>query len=260
MTRSVTNHLRGLLEGDPDPAKLEQALRHLAKWRVRLIENTLSARAGSKILSGPFRGMTYPVFASEGSRAARHLGAYEASLHPVIEEAFARGYGQVIDIGCAEGYYAVGFARKVPGLRVYAYDTDPTAQASCRALAQANGVEDRVIVAGQFAHADFALCARTKTLVICDIEGAEERLLDPSLAPDLKSADLLVEAHDCFRAGMSDLLIERFSGTHTISKMGRIIAGQALPAWTEEWGDLDRLLALWEWRIGPTPWLWMVAR
>jgi len=23
---------------------------------------------------------------------------------------------------------------------------------------------------------------------------------------------------------------------------------------------MDRLMALWEWRIGPTPWLWMQAR
>jgi len=23
--------------------------------------------------------------------------------------------------------------------------------------------------------------------------------------------------------------------------------------------DLDRLIALWEWRTGPTPWLWMQA-
>ena len=31
----------------------------------------------------------------------------------------------------------------------------------------------------------------------------------------------------------------------------------ALPAWMEELPDLDRLIALWEWRSGPTPWLWM---
>ena len=31
----------------------------------------------------------------------------------------------------------------------------------------------------------------------------------------------------------------------------------ALPDWMAEMSDLDRLLALWEWRTGPTPWLWM---
>jgi hypothetical protein len=24
--------------------------------------------------------------------------------------------------------------------------------------------------------------------------------------------------------------------------------------------DFDRLIALWEWRIGPTPWLWMTRK
>jgi hypothetical protein len=28
----------------------------------------------------------------------------------------------------------------------------------------------------------------------------------------------------------------------------------------QELSDLDRLLALWEWRSGPTPWLWMEAQ
>jgi hypothetical protein len=33
-----------------------------------------------------------------------------------------------------------------------------------------------------------------------------------------------------------------------------------LPEWMEGLSDMDRLLALWEWRTGPTPWLWMQRR
>ncbi|WP_299504968.1 hypothetical protein [Cypionkella sp.] len=113
MTISATQTLKRLLDGPPDAARLEQAFRHLAKWRSELISNTLVGRSGTKVLSGPFRGMDYPVRASEGSRAARLMGSYESSLAPVIEEIVTKAYPVIIDVGSAEGYYAVGLARRV---------------------------------------------------------------------------------------------------------------------------------------------------
>ncbi len=146
LTLSVTEAVRRLLDGPPSPDRLQAALRHLAKWRAALLDNTLTQRNGTTVLEGPFKGMAYPVRASEGARAARLLGLYEASLEPVIETIAARPYALVIDIGCAEGYYAVGLARRMPQARVLARDSSDQAQALCRALATANGVADRVQV------------------------------------------------------------------------------------------------------------------
>ncbi len=114
LTLSATETLRRLLDGAPSADRLNAALRHLAKWRSALLDNTLTARDGTGVLDGPFKGMAYPVRAAEGARAARVLGAYEAGLEPVIETIIRRAYATVIDIGCAEGYYAVGLARRMP--------------------------------------------------------------------------------------------------------------------------------------------------
>lgn len=260
LTISATDTLKRLLEGPADVARLEQAFRHLAKWRSELISNTLVERSGTKVLSGPFKGMEYPVRASEGSRSCRLLGAYEASLAPVIEEIVTKAYPVVIDLGSAEGYYAVGLARRLPKARVLARDANPKAQALCAALAAANGVAERVEIGGLLEHADFDLCQAQKTLVVCDIEGAEGALLDPVRAPGLRSADILVEAHDCIQHGLSHLLVERFRATHHIRVIGRRLDDSGLPDWMEALSDLDRLVALWEWRSGPTPWLWMVQK
>ena len=260
LTISATAALQRLLDGPPDAARLEQAFRHLAKWRSELISNTLAERSGTKVLSGPFKGMEYPVRASEGSRSARLLGAYEAGLAPVIEEIVTKAYPVVIDVGSAEGYYAVGLARRLPKARVLARDANPRAQALCAALAAANGVADRVEIGGLMAHADFDLCSAHKTLVVCDIEGAEAELLDPARAPGLRAADILVEAHDCMHHGLSHTLVERFKATHRIRVIGRHLDDSGLPDWMEALSDLDRLVALWEWRSGPTPWLWMVKK
>lgn len=257
LTKSVHAQLAALLNDGPSQDALEQAYRLLAKWRSHLVENTILQRQGGVIASGPFAGMDYSVRATEGARAARLLGCYEASLAHVIEGIAPDTYETILDIGCAEGYYAVGLARRLPKVQVIARDTNPKAQDSCRALAELNGVADRIQIGGAWTHADFDICTSRRVLVICDIEGAEAALLDPEKAPGLRAADILVEAHDCFAPGLSDAIAQRFEPTHSVTRIGRQLSPNALPDWMEELSDLDRMTALWEWRAGPTPWLWM---
>jgi hypothetical protein len=258
LTLTATTLLREIAAREPDMTNLAAALRVLAKWRAEVMANTVLKRSGGTVLSGPFQGMDYSVSASEGSRAARLLGVYEASLAPVIETIIARAYPVVIDVGSAEGYYAVGLARRMPSSRILARDANPKAQALCAELAALNGVQGRVEVGGILTHGDFDLCRIQKTLVLCDIEGAEVDLLDPSVAPGLAHADILVECHDSLHPGLTDLIAARFAPTHSITRLNRVI-NATLPPWMEELSDLDRLIALWEWRTGPTPWLWMQA-
>ncbi len=259
LTRAATEGLQRLLAGDPSVHRLNAALRHLAKWRSALLDNTLAARGGDTVQAGPFAGMAYPVRAAEGARAARVLGCYEAGLEPVIETIIGRPYQAVVDIGCAEGYYAVGLACRMPQARIIARDTSPVAQGMCRALAAANG-QARVEVGGLWTHADFALCEEGRTVVICDIEGAEGDLLDPVAAPALARADILVEVHEGMVPGLLARLTDRFAPTHAITRIDRVLRPDRLPGWAEELSDLDRLLMLWEWRASPTPWLWMEAK
>ena len=257
LTRAVAQTVQEMLSGPPDAKTLQSALRYLAKWRTEVVANTLENRQGRIVSHGPFNGMDYAVRASEGTRSARLLGAYEASLHPVIEAIIAARPQLIIDIGSAEGYYAVGLARRLPAARVLARDASETAQELCRALAAANGVADRVEVGGLFTHADFVICRAQPSVVICDIEGAEAALLDPIAAPGLLAADILVECHPAAAPGIVDTLCRRFQASHKITELGRKLDDSGLPDWMEEFSDLDRLIALWEWRSGPTPWLWM---
>lgn len=260
LTQKVTRDLRDILAAEPDVRRLNRALRHLAKWRYQLIDNTLVARSGNTVMGGPFAGMKYEVLASEGARVARVLGVYETSLVPIIEGIIARQVPVILDVGCAEGYYAVGLARRMPSTVIHARDINPRARALVAELAAKNDVSDRVVIGGEVGYADFDLCRQQETVVICDIEGAEDKLMDPLAAPGLAHADILVEVHDVFSPGLTDRIAARFEATHTITRIGRHLDTSTLPAWTEELGDLDRLLMLWEWRGGPTPWLWMESK
>jgi SAM-dependent methyltransferase len=252
--------LAAAMDGPLDADRLNSALRVLAKWRSQLLLHTIMNRDGTVVQTGPFAGMEYPFAATEGAGASRLLGCYEASLAPVFEVIVTRPYRTVIDVGCAEGYYAVGLARRMPQAQIIARDANPIALQNCAKLAAANDVADRITLGGLMQHQDFDICTDHLTLVVCDIEGAEADLLDPTRATGLRHADILVETHDCITPGLSDLIYNRFSATHDIQRFERILNPHVLPAWMHSLSDLDRLLALWEWRTGPTPWLWMTRK
>jgi hypothetical protein len=239
-------------------ARLKFALRELGKWRTLLIQNAVVMAHGTAVLDGPFKGMKLPANAAEGCFVPKLLGSYESPLHPVIERIVASSYDRIVDIGCAEGYYAVGLALRMPTTRIFAFDVNENAQATCRDLAILNGVSDRIAVGALFSGADFA--GYGGSCVICDIEGAERALLDPATYPGLREVDVLVEAHDCFSPGLSGLLRDRFAPTHEIESFDSRPSAVPQLAIMEKWDELDRLLAVWEWRSGPTPWLFMTRR
>ena len=245
-----------------EAGQLNNALRLLSKWRSVLIQNTLLQQQGTVVMEGPLKGMDFLPQSAEGCHIAKLLGCYEQPLLPFIEQAIQRGYPTILNIGCAEGYYAVGMARRMPATRVHAYDLNPKAQAVCTELAAKNGVTDRVSVGSLFKIEDFASYAGQHALLLCDIEGAEKTLLDPQAAPALCGLDMIVESHECLLPGITNLLIDRFKPSHEIVLVqdnGQRQLANA-PSWFNNLAHLDQLLATWEWRSGPTPWLVMTAK
>ncbi len=240
-----------------EPRDLAFVLRRLAIWRARLLANTFIQHHGLNILQGPFEGMLYTEYQTEGALTPRLFGSYENELHPHILRFAAEGLDCVIDVGCAEGYYAVGLARLAPRAQVYAHDTDERARAECAHLARINGVSERVTIGGEFRPEDFQAFAGRRALVIVDVEGAEDALLDPAVSPALAGMRLIVETHEMFRPGVIGRLTERFAATHQVLRVDPQPKTTPLPPWVQELSHLDQLICVWEWRAGPTPWLVM---
>ncbi len=167
---------------------------------------------------GPFAGMRYPQLLSIGSAIIpKVLGSYEAELHDWIKEICATDYTEVIDIGCAEGFYAVGLARRLPNSIVYAYDTDPKAQELTAAMAAANGVSERVIIRETFAGTDItSIPLRQRGLLVCDCEGNEKYIFTAATVPLFRDWDILIETHDLFDLTISTTLTELFAATHNL--------------------------------------------
>jgi FkbM family methyltransferase len=160
-----------------------------------------------------------------------------------------------VDIGAAEGYYAVGLARRNPQARVIAFEMESKGRAALKQLAALNGIkiqiaenlnrqdvesadiplrkstapypknkDSSVLTIPQvelhgkceFENLQATLESVERSLVVCDVEGYEEVLLVPEKIPALASATLLVETHEFIRRGITECITKRFTDTHDI--------------------------------------------
>ena len=167
------------------------------------------------VLTGPFRGMRYQTAALGSAYWPKVLGTYECCLHPELEALIVEAPSTLINVGSGEGYYAVGFALRLPNAQVIASDVDPRARQLCRALSKANHVNDRVRVTCELTATDLEHLVGPNSALLMDIEGAETRLLRPDLAPSLTQTTILVELHDRKNSTPSAEIIRRFANTHT---------------------------------------------
>jgi precorrin-6B methylase 2 len=203
-----------------DRRKAKKALKAKRRYKRHFLRDTISARFSDLIVkNGPFKGMHYPSAASAGSPLLPKLiGSYESELNDVVEKIIATNYAQIIDIGCAEGYYAVGLALRIPQASIYAFDTDPIAIESCRQMLKANNVDESRISLEGFCDTETLMNFEfsDKAIIISDCEGYEKVLFTAELAERLKEHDLLIETHDVIDMEISTQLHSIFSKTHDI--------------------------------------------
>ena len=183
------------------------------------LANRVLGRYGAVVQRGPFRGMTCLDDAADGCIIPKLLGCYEEELSPTIEGFIARGYDRAIDVGCASGYYAAGFAYKQPRAEVFGFDIDQPSLARASKLAALNNVESRVRLLGLCTPTELEKLIKGRTLVMMDCEGAEYDLLDPKQAPALLRSDMIIEVHDFVNPKISGALWERFKESHSIEKI-----------------------------------------
>ncbi len=199
-----------------------------ADRRLRRVITLLEKECGLIVQTGPFVGMTYVSEAICSSLVPKLLGSYEAELHALLTQIVTRDYQTVIDVGCAEGYYAVGLALRLPRARVYAFDINARARELCAKLA--------------------------------DCEGCELQLLDPALAPELKKSDLLVELHDTIDPRITPTILSRFTLSHEITLVD---SGERDPTAFPILRNFDHLTqrtAVAEFRDAPMQWGYLQAK
>lgn len=175
-------------------------------------------RTGQRVVSGPFKGMRYVDRSVGSTYVPKLLGIYERELAAVVEEIIASKPSLIVDVGAAEGYYAVGLASRLPNTRMIAFEMTADGRAAIGEMAAANEVTDRVIVLGtcEPEGLDAVIAGTSGTVVIMDVEGYEDVLLDPVKVPALASATFLLELHEFAVPGIGETIARRFEKTHDL--------------------------------------------
>lgn len=213
------------------PSQVLRAYRNLHVSEEIIRKNQILAASLSRrvVLSGPFKGLQYGSL--EAHCSALHpklLGTYEMELSDVIENCISDGFTELVDVGAAEGYYAVGLAHRMPKLKVTAFEQEEDARRELVAFAAQNGVADRIDIRARCEPEDMMLLENIRALMIVDCEGYEDILLDDRLISKLTNWDFIIETHDGIRPGVTKRLEERFSKTHATRRIPAI-------------NDLDRI-------------------
>ena len=124
---------------------------------------------------------------------------------------------RLINIGSAEGYYAVGLAVKNPNLDIVAVDPSIQSRKYLKILAEQNQVAHRLTI---LKFLPFRLMNQLiiphNTLLLVDCEGSEIGYLNLDYVPKLREASIIVETHDFVFPTITTELISHFSTTHEI--------------------------------------------
>lgn len=195
--------------------------------QIPFLEHMLHETFKGRVQHGPFRDMRieHKIIWPDANFTTKLLGSYEFELHDVVRKAIDRCPDTIVNAGCAEGYYSVGFARLLPYTQIFAMDIDTRCLAQCERNAAINGVIKLVTVQGMVGPQDLKI-GEGKKLYVIDIEGYECSVLNPELCPDLLNSDMIIECHDFLYCDVhedlsiiSDELQRRFAATHDVERI-----------------------------------------
>ena len=190
------------------------------------------------------------------------LGLYEQEVLTNLNEAPDR-FRVFVDVGAADGYYAVGLLHNGKVDRSVAFEAIPACRSAIARLAAENGVGDRITILGaasnRFIDDLTAQNIRShETMVLMDIEGAEFRVLTEEVFAFLKGSLIIVETHPHIYAdpeGEMEGLIRRASTTHQVTAW---LSGARNP-WPikelEGYAEIDRWILCSEARQEAQQWL-----
>ncbi len=217
-----------------------------------------------RVVDGLFKGLKYIWSIDVGSAFyPKILGSYEKEIAGVFSSEIKSGIKCFMNIGAAEGYYAIGAAFINPNIEILAYEMNESYSKQIKELAKINKINSRIQIRGKCDPLIFKRDLEThngKKLLLIDVEGYESELLDVEKIPPLKYVTCIVEIHNNDRRNLLEQIIQRFQNTHSHA----IIANQARDIDYYRRNKIGGRMVPDKWKLQlilersyPTPWLYL---
>lgn len=159
----------------------------------------LIARHGYNVMYGPFKGMRLGTETYWGKYdvISKILGVYEEEVTDRLRAMLGAGKAPFVDLGAADGYYAIGVAVSGMAENVFAFEINQQGRDSLTKNAASNGCAHKITISGEanFASLKSLIDLFGSAVILIDIEGAEYDLLDDRLLDLLRTCRMIVELH-----------------------------------------------------------------
>jgi hypothetical protein len=220
-------------------------------------------RVGDRVMDGPCAGLRFPAdrLPEIDAPVAKLVGDYERQLHGPVTSALDSGRSPFVDVGCAEGYYAIGLALRHRHLLIHAYDLAPSARSLCRDLATFNGCIDRVEIGRRCGVRQLRRVSLANAFVLVDIEGAEFAFFSAQMVALMREAMVIIELHRPPDDPAVVALRERFRRSHRVDDVSSEPSDAAFGPALSFLAPDERMAAMSEWRAGmEQTWLVLTPR
>lgn len=245
--------VRALIRPHHTERRIVEARAEVSRYLRNLHDNTVAY--------GPFKGLILPSSSSWGGHdiAAKILGSYESAVVERISN-YAHHDGLLVDIGAADGYFAVGAMKAKLYAQCICFELSEKSRGVLANTAEQNGVSDNIHIYGKASEEAILkrIPAENQGVVLCDIEGAEFELLTSGVLQHLQKMRIIVELHDFMVENGAQLranLIERASQFYEHEIIESDIPHLSKYQELKKFDDNHRLLAFSEGRDIAMEWL-----
>lgn len=150
---------------------------------------------------GPFQGLSLnrQTWWGKSDLGAQCLGLYEKEILNEIGRQEKGKYQTFIDIGAADGYYAVGMLLAGIVDEVISFEISDAGRVAISENWDNNGKPGAITVYGEANHASLAVIPShvfDDALVLIDIEGYEFDLLTKEVIKQLQFSEVIIEIHN----------------------------------------------------------------
>lgn len=151
-------------------------------------------------------------------------GTYERELNSTLHAMREIRPERIINVGAGEGYYAIGLLFTDMTQELIAFEASPDGRKLISKLAEENLINSNRLTVNAACNQEnlaLSLIPTKRTVIIMDVEGYEDVLLNPDKVKGLADAWLLVEMHDFYHPGLTDAIIDRFRNSHKITRINQ---------------------------------------
>ena len=221
---------------------------------------------GNQVKYGIFKGMEMSsnVFWGRHDILSKQLGQYEPHILSKLRE-LSKTYDHFIDIGAADGYYAVGLLHSKLYKSVTCFEISDKGRSVISENAALNNQSENIKIYGE-ANKDSLekeIDAVKSCVILCDIEGAEFDLFSKEVLKVLRNCEIIIELHDEFIGGNKDRRKRLINDAQEFFEINVIERSNPIPNDFEElkgWNDDLRQLAFSEGRPCRMDWILLTPR